>query len=236
MTLRQHHYDVAFEAWLQDRRVPYVAVDETFRSRFAEESLKSFDFVVSLPPAWRLLVDVKGRLLRGREGIESWATTDDLDSLARWQQVFGSGFRATLLFAYSDRVGQGPVGVQRRNSAGVSATASAETSDDDWFWFRGRRYQFFGVWADDYRERMRQRSPKWQTVWLRAADFRELRWPLSALWNGRWTAAPATQSVANGAVGNEPDGAAGRASGLGGPRSICRREQRRDGGCTACVR
>jgi len=43
---------------------------------------------------------------------------------------------------------------------------------------RGRRYAFYGVWAQDYARMMQPRSLGWQTVFLRAQDFRRLRQPL----------------------------------------------------------
>ena len=43
----------------------------------------------------------KGKDARGRRPWENWVTTDDLDGLARWQEMFGPGFRAILAFAYA---------------------------------------------------------------------------------------------------------------------------------------
>src|SRR5688572_2898382 len=61
MANRDNHYEAAFEAYLRDRRLPYVAVDEGRRALAADESLKSLDFIVSPPGARSWLVDVKGR-------------------------------------------------------------------------------------------------------------------------------------------------------------------------------
>src|SRR5262245_31489821 len=56
MTKRDNHYEAAFEAYLQQRRIPYVAVDETRRSAAVgvttadpdeAATLKSLDFIVS---------------------------------------------------------------------------------------------------------------------------------------------------------------------------------------------
>ena len=52
MVKRNNHYEAAFEAYLRDSRVPYVAVDEAKRSLLADgDSVKSLDFIIS-PPAW----------------------------------------------------------------------------------------------------------------------------------------------------------------------------------------
>jgi hypothetical protein len=142
-----------------------VAVNEARRARLAETTLKSLDFIVAAPPWGQLLVDVKGRRWpgpgeRGRRW-ENWVTQDDLDSLAQWEQVFGAGYRGLIVFAYD-------LPALRR---------SAETADA--FAWRGRDYAFFGVWASDYRQAMRTRSPRWDTVWLPSQPFRDLRFSLA---------------------------------------------------------
>ena len=48
---------------------------------------------------------------------------------------------------------------------------------DLWVW-RGKRYLMRAVTVSDYRQHMRQRSPKWGTVHLPMAAFRELVRPL----------------------------------------------------------
>ena len=59
MVNRLIHYEAAFEHYLRQRRVPYVAVDEAKKALFANASLKSFDFVVYSQQGPNLLVDVK---------------------------------------------------------------------------------------------------------------------------------------------------------------------------------
>lgn len=62
MANRDNHYEAAFEGYLRDRQLPYVAVDEAKRALMAGgESVKSLDFIVSAPGAVTWLVDVKGR-------------------------------------------------------------------------------------------------------------------------------------------------------------------------------
>lgn len=82
MADRRHHYDRAFEAYLQARRFPYVSVDEARRAVLpssasfavqsplasgegASRSLKTFDFVIYGERA-NLLIDVKGRQITRR--------------------------------------------------------------------------------------------------------------------------------------------------------------------------
>ena len=74
MANRDNHYEAAFEAFLRDRRVLYVAVDEAKRCLLADGSLKSLDFIVSLPGGPNWLIDLKG--LKGDLPVFVGFTTD----------------------------------------------------------------------------------------------------------------------------------------------------------------
>ena len=77
MADRNVHYEAAFEAFLRDKGIPYVAVDEAKKALFANAKLKSFDFVVYSKNGPNLLVDVKGRQLRDRTGRKGFRDLDD---------------------------------------------------------------------------------------------------------------------------------------------------------------
>jgi len=162
--LRDNHYDQAFEEFLREVRTPYVVVDETRRALLQDASLKSMDFIVYSSRAENLLVDVKGRRFPSGNGPghrwENWTTEEDISSLLRWQQVFGSGFRALLVFAYNV--------VDQKAAQGFR----------DLFKFRDRQYAFFGIWVDEYSRSMRARSASWNTVWLPSQQFHALRAPI----------------------------------------------------------
>ncbi|HJZ93346.1 MAG TPA: HYExAFE family protein [Gemmataceae bacterium] len=164
---RGNHYEAAFEAYLRDRRLGYVAVDEVRRSTLEDEPVKSIDFIVYGPGGSKLLVDVKGRRFPGgskekpRRIWQNWVEREDVDGLERWQASFGGEYQGLLVFAYDIQ----PVVELRRGTADV------------WVW-RGRRYLIRAVPVGDYRQHMRVRSPKWETVHLPTADFRELVRPL----------------------------------------------------------
>ena len=64
MADRTVHYEAAFEAFLREKGIPCVAVDEAKKALFANARLKSFDFVVYSKSGPNLLVDVKGRQMR----------------------------------------------------------------------------------------------------------------------------------------------------------------------------
>ena len=162
MADRTNHYEAAFEAYLRQKSTPYVAVDEAKRALFAQAKLKSFDFVVYSKTGRNLLVDVKGRKARGPGATawQTWATETDVADLAQWQEVFGEGFCGLFCFVYWVDDPLAPV--------------------PQMFEFRDRWYLLMGVDLREYREHMRRRSEKWQTVALSAEDFRQLARPLDA--------------------------------------------------------
>jgi hypothetical protein len=160
---RNVHYEAAFEGYLRDKGIPYVAVDEAKKALFANAKLKSFDFVVYSKTGPNLLVDVKGRQLRNRSsrrGFETWAEEQDVVDLMQWEQVFGEGFKAMLTFVYW-------IDAPLQPEAGM-------------FEYRQRWYLLMGINLAEYRDHMRRRSPKWATVALRAEDFRSLARPLDS--------------------------------------------------------
>ena len=95
-------YETAFEDYLRQKGLPYIAVDEAKKALFAGAKLKSFDFVVYRPEGKNLLVDVKGRKLNpaAASTFQNWTTREDIDDLRQWEEIFGDGFSAMFLFIY----------------------------------------------------------------------------------------------------------------------------------------
>ena len=159
MANRNNHYEAAFEAYLRDRRVPYVAVDESRRALMSGGSLKSLDFIVSPlgVPSW--LVDVKGRRFpsgdRHKQYWKNWSTRDDLRGLARWEQLFGDQFAPLLVFAY--------------HLVGDRSPLPA----DELFAYRDRLYAFVAISLHHYAPHARPISERWDTVAMPASRFRE---------------------------------------------------------------
>ncbi len=173
MANRENHYEAAFEAYLREQRIPYVAVDEAKRSRWAEGSIKSLDFIVSPPdsPSW--LVDVKGR--RFPSGVQkqywkNWSTRDDLVSLSRWERLFGQQFGGLFVFAYNIVGDRSPLPRERL------------------FGFRGNLYGFVGVTVGIYAQHARPISPKWDTLAMPVVAFRRLASPIEQFFSGVHTA------------------------------------------------
>jgi hypothetical protein len=161
MADRTVHYEAAFEVLLHRMGIPCVAVDEAKKAVFANAKLKSFDFVVYSRSGPNLLVDIKGRQMRasvGQGGFQTWTTQQDVDDLVQWEQVFGEGFKALLVFVYWID----PPLVPERGMF---------EHGERWYWA-------FGVELREYRQYMRRRSVKWETVSLPIADFKSLARPI----------------------------------------------------------
>lgn len=172
MSKRRQHYEAAFEDCLRAKGWPYVAVDEARKTLFADVRLKSFDFLVYSESGRNLLVDVKGRKFpdpaagRGRGSTrawENWITRDDVDGLSRWEQVFGDGFHAVLVFAYWL---QGP---------------PQRSPFEDVHIFRGRFYAFVGLTLAEYVSEARPRSRRWRTLGVSSGRFSRLACDLWSL-------------------------------------------------------
>ena len=166
MANRANHYEAAFEAFIRSIRVPCVAVDEAKRSIVGDEgAVKSPDFLLYPRLGMNLVVEVKGKRgkdHRGRRPWENWVTTDDLDGLARWQEMFGPGFRSILAFVYAEPPPLFPL-----------------PPGDGGFDFRGRSYRFWAVGLDDYIANLRSRGPAWRAVAMARREFRRRVRPLS---------------------------------------------------------
>jgi hypothetical protein len=163
---RGNPYEAAFEAYLKLQGLCTVAVDETRRAMWGTTSVKNLDFIVLGQTGIRLLVDVKGRQFPGgpvgkeRYVWENWSTQEDLQGMASWARLFGPGSLSLFVFIYR---------------IGPSVSLPADTLDL-WTW-RDQRYLLRAVSVEAYRRHMRVRSPKWGTVSLPGAVFRELARP-----------------------------------------------------------
>lgn len=164
MANRANHYEAAFEAYVRALRLPCVAVDEAKRALTADDEVKSPDFLLYPGKGPNLVVEVKGKRGKtalGRRPWENWVTTDDLDGLARWQVMFGPGFRALLVFVYAEDAPTFPL-----------------PPGDGSFTFRNRLYRFWAVELDEYVGHLRSRGPAWKAVAMARSEFRERVRPL----------------------------------------------------------
>lgn len=161
--LRWNHYETAFEAYLKDRNVPFLAVEERHRNKLDDGStLKNLDFVISRSKGTSWLIDVKGRKFPGgtRGGYwRHWTTQDDLVGLRHWETMFGERFTGLLVFAYLICGDRSPL------------------PESQLFEYRSRLYGFIGISIMDYLSESRLLSPKWQTFSMPTHRFRLLAKP-----------------------------------------------------------
>jgi hypothetical protein len=156
-----NQYERAFEAWLKEHRIDYVAMDEGRRASSGDGQIKTFDFLLYLANRRIIIAEVKGRVFKGTslaglKGMECWVTAEDIDGLGEWQRIFGENHKGVLFFAY--RIEKVDVDYDGRVV----------------FEFDGDRYVFLAVTLDDYVKGMKRRSPSWQTVTLGAETFRKV--------------------------------------------------------------
>ncbi len=164
--IRSNHYEAAFEAYLREKRVGFIAIDEAKRSILGKQNIKSADFIIVGPETAKLVVDVKGRKFpsgtQGGKSWQNWAEEQDIDGLARWALEFGSPFRAVLAFVYQ-----------------IQPPYELTPGTPDLFAFNKKNYLMRAIDVGEYRRHMRVRSPKWGTVHLPVQAFRALVRPFS---------------------------------------------------------
>ena len=179
---RSNPYEAAFEAFLKEQALCYIAVDETRRAVLGDVPVKNLDFIVLAPTGAKLLVDVKGRQFPGgpadkpRYVWESWATQEDVNGLTHWQALFGLDYLPLFVFMYH-----------------IKPTVTLENTPDVWR-HRDDVYLLRGVALDDYRRHMRVRSPKWGTVNLPKGKFEEVARPFRYYSHERPAAGPTEES------------------------------------------
>ena len=69
-----NHYERAFENWLKDHRIEYVAEYQHERATIKGVDIKSFDFLL-YPHSRPIIVEVKGRTFKGTSLIQSLTLT-----------------------------------------------------------------------------------------------------------------------------------------------------------------
>lgn len=159
-----NHYEQAFENWLIDHRIEYIAEYQHERATIGDVEIKSFDFLLT-PRNRPVIVEVKGRKFRGTSlakmtGFECWVTAEDVEGLVKWQQALGPDHRAIFVFAYK------------------MENVDVDFNGRNVFDYDANQYLFFCITLEDYRKFMKRRSPKWKTVTLPADKFRQCAMPL----------------------------------------------------------
>lgn len=166
------HYETAFKAWLTAGAWHFVALDQARKAVLAGQAIKSFDLIIYPHQHSSILCDIKGRKLScksfNRCGPgESWATRQDVEGLVHWQRIFGSDYLAAFVFAYWL----------------YDFPENPAEPLKDVFLCNQKAYAFYVIELNAYRLKMRDRSPRWQTVYVPSSPFRELAQPVSYFLN-----------------------------------------------------
>jgi hypothetical protein len=167
---RNNHYEQAFATWARRWGAVVLPLAEIHRQQLQQDTLKTPDFLVlgrGGPEGARLVVDVKGRRFGGTADRPcyvwpNWCHAGDVEALPRWAAHLGPRFRPVLAFVYA-----------------LAEHVVLPPGTVDLIRFRQQRYLIRGVDVHAYRQHMRQRSVRWQTVFLPRSDFRRLVRPFS---------------------------------------------------------
>jgi len=167
------HYERAVRAHLTEQGVPFVAVDEARRAITGGDTrplrapgggarpgtIKTFDLLLYGRP--NVLLELKGRKLpAGSKRLENWVTQDDVDSLLRWEGLFGREYVGAFAFVYR---------------------CEGEPPDPlfEQVWrHREAWYAIRTIAAGAYAAVMRVRSRRWGTVSVPTGEFERLSGPL----------------------------------------------------------
>ncbi|MCE5187437.1 MAG: HYExAFE family protein [Planctomycetaceae bacterium] len=164
-------YEQAFACWLREQKIAYESVVQTERVASGGDSIKNFDFVLRPDSSEPVLVELKGRTFHGRSlaglrGLDSWVTFEDVEALSHWLSVFArtrAAARAVFVFVFRLEL------------------PDVENDGVPIHDYEGRRYVMFFIELQRYRELMKCRSPKWQTVTLAAEHFRNYAKPVGLI-------------------------------------------------------
>lgn len=173
MKSRRSHYELAFEAYLDRRGTPYVAVEDVKQVTRGRTGAKAFDYIVYPPDGKACLVDVKGRKSIGPVSMQdcrtkNWVTRDDLSGMEAWQQVFGPQYSAWFVFAFW--------------LAEIARYPQLHLGVEPLFSFAGRHYSFWLVPLEDYARHTRPLSVRWDTVLVPKSDFDRISRHLEQCW------------------------------------------------------
>lgn len=126
------------------------------------DALKSFDFVI-YGEGTNLLIEIKGRRAGASMSarLENWVTHEDVQSLLRWERLFGTGFEACFIFVY------------------WFESQPADTLFEELLESEGMWYGLRAVPVRDYARVMRTRSQRWGTCDIPRADFDALSVPFA---------------------------------------------------------
>lgn len=108
-----------------------------------------------------------------RSRLDTWVTLDDVESLSRWERLFGPSFEAAFIFVY------------------WCDEQPPDALFEEVFEHRQLWYAIRAVTLSEYRAAMKVRSPRWRTVHLPQAAFDRISRPLAG--GFRWANADSSR-------------------------------------------
>jgi hypothetical protein len=167
-----NHYEKAFESWLKDNGIQYLAVDQQKRAAFSRSKIKSFDFLFYAPDSNAYIAEIKGRKFTSKTfaafgSLPNWITVDDVKGLESWVEIFGKKYQGLFIFVY--------------NLENIDVDADGR----EIFEYRDGRYVFMAVTLDDYQRGKTVRSKKWKTIHLSAEYYKNCAIRLDELIYGK---------------------------------------------------
>ena len=123
---RSNHYEAAFEAYLKDKGLSYIAIDETRPALYGAKTLKNLDFIVhatllrTCSSTSRAGDFRQAHPTKPRAVWECWSTSDDLEALDSLAPAVWLGYQGLLLFLYDIDPGS-PACPTTSKISGVSA-------------------------------------------------------------------------------------------------------------------
>ena len=106
MADRTVHYEAAFEAFLRERGIPCVAVDEAKKALFSNAKLKSFDFVVYSKKGPNLLLQKVEESKAGKNRVHwDWMAASKEEHQAEIERLIRKRVRTILQQQHDQRSG-----------------------------------------------------------------------------------------------------------------------------------
>jgi len=164
-------YEQAFECFLTENKLPFIWIDQSKCLKFADGPVKNFDFLVRPESDAPILIELKGRTFKGTslaglKGLDGWVTFEDVRALSHWLDQFQEDTPvAQAIFVFAFRF------------------ANIDIETDGWplYDYSGQRFLFLAIPLEKYANTMKIRSPKWQTVVMKAEDFRQCAIPIEEI-------------------------------------------------------
>ncbi len=170
-TRQANVYEQAFECFLAENKLPFIWIDQSKCLEFQDGPVKNFDFLIRPESDSPILAELKGRTFKGAslaglKGLDGWVTFEDVRSLSHWLDQFQKDISAAqAIFVFAFRF------------------ANIDIETDGWplYDYSGERFLFLAIPLQKYADTMKIRSPKWQIVAMKAADFRQCALPVEKI-------------------------------------------------------